>query len=215
MALPVVRRRLRGWRPRDRVPATGLSVVLVSDDVLVGIPPTCARGRSVPQDLRAETALSRLCGSPTSCCLVSCSPAVSTWPRRSAPCLKKWSTVQAVCDRRQHAPMSFTRRRAVGCGASLTGRCASASRSRRFASSSVARRSRPSPEPARYAISAIRAAFRGSERPAGMGLDRAVALRVFGERREADRHQHRFPLPRRRQTAFHASGPIAMRRTEQ
>jgi len=47
--------------------------------------------------------------------------------------------------RRQHASMSFIPQRAVGCGGSLTGRCASASRSRRFASSSVARRSRPSP----------------------------------------------------------------------
>jgi hypothetical protein len=74
----------------------------------------------------------------------------------------------------------------------------------------------PFAEPARYAISAIRAAFAAASALPGWASIGTVALRLFGERRrEADRHQHRFPLPRRRQTAFHASGPIVMRRTEQ
>ena len=72
---------------------------------------------------------------------------------------------------------------------------------------------RPFADPARHAIFAIRAAFEAATRPAGMDLDRSVALRVFGERREADCHQHEFALPRRRQTAFHASGPITLTTT--
>ena len=44
-------------------------------------------------------------------------------------------------------------------------------------------------------------------RPAGMGPAGRVAVRVGGDRREADRRQHSLALVRGRQAAFHASYP--------
>src|SRR5258706_152736 len=46
---------------------------------------------------------------------------------------------------------------------------------------------------------------RWGRRPAGMGRAGGVAVRVRGERRDADRRQHNLALPDGRQTAFHAS----------
>ncbi len=43
--------------------------------------------------------------------------------------------------------------------------------------------------------------------PAGVGRAGGVAVRLRGERREADRRQHNLALPGGRQTAFHASCP--------
>ena len=64
---------------------------------------------------------------------------------------------------------------------------------------------RPAAEPGRFAVAAIGAAFGAACRAAGMGGAGRVAVRVVGERREADRGQHNLALPDRRQTAFHAS----------
>jgi transposase len=43
---------------------------------------------------------------------------------------------------------------------------------------------------------------------AGVGECRAVAVRLGGDRREADRHQHGFALVDHRQPSFHASSPL-------
>ncbi len=56
----------------------------------------------------------------------------------------------------------------------------------------------------------VRGDHRGVQRgggPAGMAGGRGVAVRLVGERREADRGQHNLALPDRRQAAFHASCP--------
>ena len=55
MALPVVRRRVRGGRPRRRVPSAGLPVVLGADDVLVRLlGASSATMAGAPADLGAR-----------------------------------------------------------------------------------------------------------------------------------------------------------------
>ena len=59
-----------------------------------------------------------------------------------------------------------------------------------------------------------RRGVRRGRRAAGMAPAGRVAVRVVGERREADRRQQRLALPDRRQTAFHASYPAMTARQE-
>ena len=67
---------------------------------------------------------------------------------------------------------------------------------------------RPAAEAGRFALAAIGAAFAAAAGLPGWLAAGRVAVRVVGERREADRGQHRLALPGGRQTAFHASCPI-------
>ena len=70
---------------------------------------------------------------------------------------------------------------------------------------------RPAAEAGRFALAAIGAAFAAAAGLPGWLAAGRVAVRVVGERREADRRQHRLALPDGRQTAFHASCPASAR----
>ena len=94
------------------------------------------------------------------------------------------------------APLRRSGRRAVG-GVRGAGR-----RARRRGPS--ARSATASATPS----AAIGAAFEAAAHAGGLGRAGPVAVRVGGERREADRHQHEYALSDRRQASFHASGPV-------
>ena len=170
------------------------------DDVLVGISAPCPR---------------RPAGASRSSCR---GPAVSVVARPTCCCrafvlagrLDVAETVGSVLCRGGRRPgrraagggsaaRCLTQRRGDGCVGSRPGRRTSPSRSRRSPSSSAAMRSHPVDDARSFALGARSGSLPSGERPAGMALDRAVALRLCGERREAARHQHRFALPRRRQ----------------
>ena len=208
MAVPAAGRCLCGGWPRGGVPPPGLPVVRRAAGVLVWLLAACPGGGPLPEDLRAPGCGAGACG--VSHALL---PAfVLAWRLDVAETV---GAVIAAGGRRRvrgapggGAGWGFRiRRRAGGCGGS---RAAAPELGVAFAALAVelgGEAIRPAAEPGRFALAAIGAAFGAAAGLPGWLAAGRVAVRVGGERREADRGQHNLALPDRRQTAFHASCP--------
>ena len=104
--------------------------------------------------------------------------------------------------------VSRIRPRAAGCGGSAAARGELGVAFAALAVELGGEAIRPAAEAGRFALAAVGAAFGAAAGLPGWLAAGRVAVRVVGERREADRGQHKLALPGRRQTAFHASCPI-------
>ena len=205
MAVPAVGRCVCGGWPRGGVPATGVPVVHRAAGVLVGVSAVCPGGGRCQRIFVPRLRCGR--------CRVTHAllPAfVLAWRLDAAEAVGTViaEVAGAAGGVRPALPgwRSLIRRRGGGRGGSPPAFRSSGSRSRRWQSSSAGRRS-PAGGSWPVCVNGDRCRFRCGLLPAGLAGAGGVAVRVGGERREADRGQQKLALPDRRQTAFHASCP--------
>src|SRR6184192_1683334 len=213
MAVPACGRCVRGGRPRGGVSPPGLPGVRRAAGVLVRVPASCPRGGQVRADLCSPAALRAVRGEPCAAAVVRAGLAAGYGRdgRRGAG--------RGLRRRVRGAPGRGTGGRAVydgpGLGAPVR-RARPGDRGRVRGAGGRAGRAgdhRASRGGAVRAGRDRRGVRRGCS-PAGLGRAGRVAVRVSGDRREADRGQHNLALPDCRQQAFHASCPAITGRKE-